>query len=86
MQNLLKLDSGLDIEVFSWLEQTFISMIYSFDPKSRDNPWKCFQQLYKIMVKLLDSWFMQDLKITIIKLLLLPRRAEAGIQTSRGEK
>ena len=34
-----------DIQVFSWLKSTFIFMMCSFGPKSRNNPSKYFQQL-----------------------------------------
>ena len=41
---------------------------------------------YKILVIFLDSSFAHALKVTIFKVLLLPSRAKAGIQTSRGER
>ena len=45
-----------DIQVFSWLKSTFIFMMCSFGPKSRDNPSKYFQQF-------LESRSMHHLKI-----------------------
>ena len=41
---------------------------------------------YKILIKFLDSWSAHDLIVTIFKVLLLLRRAEAGIQAFRDER